>query len=231
VGEPGVSLRHRKHPHVVLLGTILLTLVVQPLFFLHVGRHGWISVALTMCVLLAALEATQASGRVRRFMAIGVALSLVAGWLGYGLWESGAADGNQGLLNALFTVRHSMAILFFGTVVTLLIRVALAPGRISADRIVAAICVYMLLGALWAEGYALLWAWYGPVLSPAGASMGDVTYFSFVTLTTLGYGDVLPVHPAAKAAAFLEAVTGVLYLATLVARLVALQIIHQEMDD
>ena len=46
-------------------------------------------------------------------------------------------------------------------------------------------------------------------------------YFSFVTLTTVGYGDILPVHPAARSLAMLEAVTGPLYLAILVARLVS----------
>ena len=49
-------------------------------------------------------------------------------------------------------------------------------------------------------------------------------YFSFVTLTTVGYGDVLPVHPVARSLAMLEAVTGSLYLAILVARLVSLSV-------
>jgi hypothetical protein len=78
---------------------------------------------------------------------------------------------------------------------------------------------------LWAYAYALVarldpGAFSGPVSTADGPRA--VFYFSFVTLTTVGYGDVLPVHPVARSLAMLEAVTGPLYLAILVARLVSL---------
>ena len=58
----------------------------------------------------------------------------------------------------------------------------------------------------------------------AGRSSNQWTYYSFVTLTTMGYGDIMPVHPLARALAVLEALTGQLYLAILLARLVSLEI-------
>ncbi|HET6898706.1 MAG TPA: potassium channel family protein [Vicinamibacteria bacterium] len=100
----------------------------------------------------------------------------------------------------------------------------LRAGPVTFHRIQGAIAAYVLLGMIWAYAYALL-----ALLRP-GAFSGAVNptdgprawfYFSFVTLTTVGYGDVLPVHPVARSLAILEAVTGPLYLAILVARLVS----------
>jgi voltage-gated potassium channel Kch len=63
----------------------------------------------------------------------------------------------------------------------------------------------------------------GGVVPAAGVGMGDAIYFSFVTLATLGYGDLVPATPAMRGLAVFEAVIGQLYLALLVARLVGLQ--------
>lgn len=103
----------------------------------------------------------------------------------------------------------------------------LRAGPVTFHRIQGAVAAYLLLGILWAHAYALL-----AHLRP-GAFAGNLNpadgpraffYFSFVTLTTVGYGDVLPVHPAARSLAMLEAVTGPLYLAILVARLVSVAV-------
>jgi len=103
----------------------------------------------------------------------------------------------------------------------------LRTGPVTFQRIQGAIAAYLLLGILWATAYALLGdlrpgAFSGPVSLADGPRA--YFYFSFVTLTTVGYGDVLPVHPAARSLAMLEAVTGPLYLAILVARLVSLAV-------
>jgi Ion channel len=101
----------------------------------------------------------------------------------------------------------------------------LRAGPVTFHRIQGAIAAYVLLGMIWAYAYALLallrpGAFSGPI-NPADGPRAWF-YFSFVTLTTVGYGDVLPVHPVARSLAILEAVTGPLYLAILVARLVSL---------
>jgi len=96
---------------------------------------------------------------------------------------------------------------------------------INTNRIVGAICVYLLLGAIWAMLYTLVNA-----VSPgsfAGFSpMDDFgwdsewLYFSFVTMTTLGYGDILPVSATARGLAYMQAIVGQFYIAVLVAGLV-----------
>ncbi len=100
-------------------------------------------------------------------------------------------------------------------------------GPITAHRMMGGVAAYLLLGVIWAEAFALLemvrpGAFQGPVVAADGSRAW--LYFSFVTLATVGYGDILPVHPVARSLATLEAVTGPLYLAILLARLVSLTV-------
>ncbi len=97
---------------------------------------------------------------------------------------------------------------------------------ISPNRLVGAVCVYLLLGVIWAVAYTML-----EMISPG--SFGGFTplqgrgwdsewlYFSFVTMTTLGYGDIQPLSATARALAYMQAVFGQLYVAILVAGLVS----------
>ena len=102
----------------------------------------------------------------------------------------------------------------------------LQPGPVTTRRIEGAISVYLLLGFTWAQGYELVALWHPGAFVGAvqGRDSNPWTYYSFVTLTTMGYGDIMPVHPLARALAVLEALTGQLYLAILLARLVSLEI-------
>jgi len=108
-------------------------------------------------------------------------------------------------------------------------------GPITIHRITGAIAVYLLIGLMWAFVYQLI-ALQSPAAFKLPASMGtysadtlqsNLLYFSFVTLTTLGYGDILAVHPSARMLVMLEALTGQLFPAILLARLVSLEIMHR----
>jgi Ion channel len=102
----------------------------------------------------------------------------------------------------------------------------LRRGPITTRRIEGAIAVYLLLGFSWAQAYELLALWHPGAFTGAVDGKGSLpwTYYSFVTLTTMGYGDIMPVHPLARAGAVLEALTGQLYLTILLARLVSLEL-------
>jgi len=110
----------------------------------------------------------------------------------------------------------------------------LRRGPVTFHRIQGAVAAYLLLGVLWAHAFSLL-AIVRPGAFSGAVNAGDGPrawlYFSFVTLTTMGYGDVLPVHPVARSLAVLEAVVGPLYLAILVARLVSLAVSPGQTDD
>lgn len=105
-------------------------------------------------------------------------------------------------------------------------------GRITADRVRGGILAYILLGLIWSVAYQLVETFVSSafqfprpheVVGP-GRLSHDLAYYSFVTLTTVGYGDITPVHPAARALAMVEALVGQLYPAILIARLVSLQL-------
>jgi hypothetical protein len=99
----------------------------------------------------------------------------------------------------------------------------LAAGRVDAERVCAALCVYLLAGIAFGGFFAALEARGPGSLAGAGPiDLDEAVYFSFVTLATLGYGDIAPASSATRALAVLEAVFGQLYLAVLIARLVSL---------
>jgi len=105
----------------------------------------------------------------------------------------------------------------------LLLAGVLAEGRVDAERVCAALCVYLLAGIAFGGFFAALEALApGSLAGPAPIDLDDAVYFSFVTLATLGYGDITPAASAPRALAVLEAVFGQLYLAVLIARLVSL---------
>jgi hypothetical protein len=97
---------------------------------------------------------------------------------------------------------------------------------ISGNRIVGAICVYLMLGVMWSIAYAVLeflqpGSFSGLRDAATSAWDPDWIYFSFVTMTTVGYGDVLAISTTARSIAIAEAVVGQFYIAILVAGLVS----------
>jgi hypothetical protein len=126
--------------------------------------------------------------------------------------------------------------IFLGYVILIVYKTSVfGKGRMTTDRTAGAIAVYLLLGLLWALTYGLISAGNPDAfkglepfsLDQPGAQQ-DFIYFSFVTLTTLGYGDMSPVSSGAKTLAWFEAIFGQLFLAVTIARLVSLEIAHQE---
>lgn len=113
------------------------------------------------------------------------------------------------------------------------LREVLSHQRVTSETVNGALCVYLLVALIWSQVYTILEATDpGSFRLPEGAG-GDValqqtlTYFSVVTQTTLGYGDVVPATPSARSLAVGQAIFGQLYLAVLIARLVALEIAHR----
>jgi Ion channel len=125
------------------------------------------------------------------------------------------------------------AIAWMITGVTLSIVVAravFAPGRVTFHRVIGAVLLYLNIGLIFVALYCFV-----ALLEPNAftglaalqdnlAFAGNLIYFSFVTLTSVGYGDIVPFHPYARGLANVEAIIGQLYPATLLARLVTLEL-------
>ena len=106
-------------------------------------------------------------------------------------------------------------------------RAVYEPGRITYHRILGAIVLYLTIGLLFVALSTLVGAvtsnaFNGLSVAPRGSLPSDLVYVSFITLTTVGYGEIVPVHPIARSLANVEAIIGQLYPATLLARLVSL---------
>jgi voltage-gated potassium channel Kch len=119
-------------------------------------------------------------------------------------------------------------VLFYLGTTWLAARQVLFTGPIDVNKIIGAICIYLLAGLIWAMAYlfiaqAVPGAFNGLEQVIWYENFADATYFSFVTLTTLGYGDISPVVPIARFLVYMEAITGVFYMAILVASLIGIR--------
>jgi voltage-gated potassium channel Kch len=106
-------------------------------------------------------------------------------------------------------------------------------GPITMHRVLGAVGVYLLLGLAWSFAYHLLDVVNPEAFSISGGSSAHVLsaseflYFSFVTLTTVGFGDITPLDPAARSVVMVEALTGQLFPAILIARLVSMELVSR----
>jgi hypothetical protein len=133
-------------------------------------------------------------------------------------------------------LKASLSLLYLGLLLATLVMQVFRGGRVTGHRIAGAIVVYLLIGALWALLYQLVALTIPQAFrlpeDLAGTDPDELqrllNYFSYITLTSTGYGDITPIHPVARLLAMFEALTGQLYLAITLARLVSLAVMHQQ---
>jgi uncharacterized membrane protein len=129
---------------------------------------------------------------------------------------------------SLVLVGNLFGILFLACTVVAILSFILQEKKVTADVIYGAVVVYLLMAIMWAFIYRFLETLhpgsFAIAQSGSQESRSLFTYYSFVTITTLGYGDVAPLTKAARAFSLLEAIVGQMYLVVLVARLVGIHI-------
>ena len=214
----------------LLLSALLLLMVLDPLLAgLHPGRKLF---DLLFCVVLLATVFAVSQHKRPFLAALVLALpALSVTWIVYGFSPASSTGA------AIIVSRHVLSMLFLGFTAGVILYDVLQGESISGDKICGAICVYLLIGLGWGLLYSLCDRVYDdafsmhPALvdaanldSPGETPVSVYVYYSFVTLTTLGYGDVSPLAVPVRTFAWLEAVVGQLYIAVLVARLVGLHI-------
>ena len=138
-------------------------------------------------------------------------------------------------LSLLAMVQSSLALQFGSTLsliaflmlaITYTLRQVVFGTELNTNRLVGVVCVYLLLGVIWALAYSLVElaapaSFKGIELADGNGWDSNWIYFSFVTLTTLGYGDITPVSATARSLAYMQAIAGQFYIAMLVAGLVS----------
>jgi hypothetical protein len=212
---PSLQLTFDRAPRFVLLFlSIIAELMLAPLF---AGSESGLHVAQgqALLVMLAALWA--AGGRAASVLLFvpTIVAQLLAVYLG-------TAPPH--------VVALALRILFYGYTTGFIVWRTMRRSDVTIDTIAGAACAYTLLAVVWANIYMLLeFLRPGSFAIPAVWLMGAahdpnaaLAYFSFVTLTTVGYGDITPVWPGAGGLAAAEALVGQLYLAITIARLVGL---------
>jgi hypothetical protein len=151
------------------------------------------------------------------------------------MFSVGLAFVIAGILSNILAVKLTSPAFFFASfaalfgfllvAITYTSHQVVAVTDISRNRLIGAVCLYLLFGVIWAVAYSVLdlvspesFRGFSPLDDPGWDS--EWLYFSFVTMTTLGYGDISPVSATARALAYLQAVFGQFYVAILVAGLV-----------
>ena len=129
----------------------------------------------------------------------------------------------------LYYIHLLLLLLFYVWATWVAAKQVLFSGAVDGNKIVGAICIYLLMGLIWTMMYlfiaqAVPGAFNGLEQVVWYDNFADVAYYSYVTLTTLGYGDVSPVAPIARFLVYMEAVVGVFYMAILVASLIGVGI-------
>jgi hypothetical protein len=201
----------------IFLGALVLFIVAMP-FTQYLADPGLLESPLLAVVLICGVLAV-GGRRKSLFLAACLAVpALVARWL----WHYWPNPLHHGLFLALGT-------LLFLQVTVQLLSFIVRARRVDAEVLAAGVATYLVLSLMWAMLYLIVgflepsaFALPASVVSSKGFDGFNALYFSLATLTTVGYGDISPAAPVTRMLAVLEAVTGVLYLSVLIARLVTL---------
>jgi hypothetical protein len=214
-----------------LLMTIMLLLVSQPMFSGHGYAQNFATAAIAL-VLLAALYSVRTA---RIYFAIGLVLFVPS----FGSRVASFFTSSP----AIEAVGAITSCLFLAVTVIALVTRLFTVTSVTLDTISAAICAYLLTGIAFAYAFAVVElqnpASFSAVLfqkpssniAPLMASLHNFIYYSFVCLTTTGFGDIAPISEGARSLSVMESVFGQLYVAILIARLVSLQVAQSMMKE
>ena len=227
----GLARRNWPGRYTILLLTILTVIAIQPIFAGHLRLQGIVTLSMSVMLLSALYTLNQS----RSYFAVGLLLmlpALVGRWV-LQFYNTPGLEGFAALSASAFIL----------LTVTALVRELFSIRRVTLDSISAAICAYLLLGVGWGFIFAVIEMEHpgsftavlfiphtGPG-SPIIRSLHNFIYYSFVCLTTTGYGDIAPKSDVARVMSVMESIVGQMYLAILIARLVSLEVAQSMMGE
>jgi len=228
-----LGLAHHNWPgrFTVLLMAILLFLTTQPIFSQHDFAENVVSVSISL-VLLSALYAFRAT-RIYFVFALILIVPSLGGRIALLFTSSPTIEFVSAISSCLF-----LAV----TVIALISRLFIVRS-VTLDTISAGICAYLLTAVAFSYAFAVvelrhpssfsaaLFERTAGNVAPLVASLHNFIYYSFVCLTTTGFGDIVPISQGARSLSVMESVFGQLYVAILIARLVSLQVAESMMKE
>ncbi len=205
-----------------LLISIVLFMILRP-FVEDLGRISFVMEIFVTAILLSGIYAVS-EDRVTLIFALLTGLpALFTNW-SFQLLKT----------PSLLLIHHICAGLFCAAAPIIIVRHLITQKVVTVDLIWGAVCGYFLIGFMWGDIYSLL-----ETIHPGSFNLGEqgvsdidnLIYFSFVTLATLGYGDIVPLTKQAASLAIIETIMGQMYLAVNIAALVAIRISQSRSKD
>jgi ion channel len=203
----------RKRPDLYLLLSLLLFILLHPVLDHGLLRTVMLGILLFVPIILATVR-----------------VSAIKGWL----WPTVLLMSGTFIFTvadaffpnrALHGIKWALLTAFFGLIAVGLFSFLRNARSVRDAHLYTAVSIYLLLGLLWFALYSAIETFYPGSIMRSSTGMGDrsseLLYFSLVTLSTIGYGDVVPLYPEVRILAALEGITGVLYIAITVALLVS----------
>jgi ion channel len=199
-------------------GLVLLLILCSLVFQLAASDEDWarlVVVALQGATLVLALYASQARRAIARLATVVVALAVLgsaAALIGFGEFGTTPSRIVAGLLIALAPLAIASGV----------VRGVRTEGAVTLHTMFGVLCIYLLLGMLFASAYALVGDAQTEPFFASGIDpdISDYLYFSFATMTTVGYGDLAAATDLGRSVAITEALIGQIYLVTVVAVIV-----------
>lgn len=197
-----------KNRFLYIILAIVLVMLISP-YIRHEGKSGYFLSTMLVAMIPLASYFSLTEDRNRAIIILLIAAPFVI----------------LDFINMFFTSRYLMVVAYsFGTIlyfyiVVLLVRKLLSQRVITANLIYCAIAIYLLIGIMWAGFFTVLEGISPGSFSQASGTL-DLLYFSFVTLTTVGFGDVAPITILARRLAIFEAAMGGIYMAIIIALIV-----------
>ena len=190
----------------------MLTLIVT-MPFLSGATHGRLIIGVLNIIML--LTAITAVGRSKFSFLFGLILAVPT--LTFQVLAIQSGDAGD------FALSWSCNATFYALTLIRLLAYVLHRDEMTADKLYGAVCAYVLIAILWAFLHGVLQYFYPGAYAfggtPKTLDMGDLIYFSFTALTTAGFGDITPLLIHSRYLTLLEMITGVMYVAILIARL------------
>jgi hypothetical protein len=214
----------RKHKYLLLILTLVAVLVVDS--WARRSVVAWLSDSLALVLALAVVLVVFERRWERVVACLAAVAALVFSFSRY-------LPIPTSLLETQAVVHHVLMAGFLGFGVAIILRNIFETKAITGDEVLGTVCGYILAAGAWANVYTAI-----AIVAPDSFSVPDTlkgfsdsagrralfNYFSVVTLTTMGYGDITPTRPPATAFAMLEAIFGQFYIAIVVAQLVGLRL-------